>query len=335
MLQQAIKNILGEIAGATLLPRILRHKTVIFTFHRVLSEQDYGQCHFGRSIAVTDTGLDNFLQHIKRQFRVIALSEFISTLQSQQPEPQQPQAVITFDDGWRDNFSVALPVLRQHRVPATIFLSTDFLDSTKGFWWQHLGDMLGSPDLDHGQWQAINNALQQLTGIKNAGSAGDPAGIDRLIETIKRHHYDKVPDIIAAIANITATELAPHVLSWEECRQMSAQGIEFGSHTLSHPRLSLLQDNELQAELADSKACLQARGIRYVDAICYPYGDYNGDTLKAAARHYQAGLTTDSGIITTSRAAAYRLPRINVPESIARHRGLLNYRLLKAGMKRH
>ena len=178
-IQQAIKNAIGELAGLTILPRVLNGKTVVFTFHRVLTAQEYNQCHFGRSIVVTDTGLDSFLNHIKRHFHIIALSQLINDLNTETAATGQPEAVITFDDGWRDNLTVGMPILQKHQIPATVFLSTSYVDSPKGFWWQHLGDMLGSPELSNTQSKAINDAIRSATGIRDGFVVNDHAGTDR------------------------------------------------------------------------------------------------------------------------------------------------------------
>jgi peptidoglycan/xylan/chitin deacetylase (PgdA/CDA1 family) len=334
MIGQVLKDNLGKIAGKLILPYLLRHNTVIFTFHRVLSEPDYDNCHFGRSIVVTEQGLDRFLRHVRQQFTIISLSQLLTQLDEQQLPPTKPQAVITFDDGWRDNYTVGLPVLTEHRIPATIFLSTAYLDSPKGFWWQHLGDMLSTPHMTREQSETILSTIQSVLGETAKPDTLSLSNVDGLIETLKRNHYDKVLDITQAVASVTDTLLAPHVLSWDECRAMSAQGIEFGSHTLTHPRLSLLTGETLEEELAQSKHRIQSQDVRYVDAICYPYGDYNWQTLEESARHYKIGLTTDTGIVSGAITSRLALPRINVPETITRRLGLLNYRLLKAGIKR-
>ncbi|MDX1695801.1 MAG: polysaccharide deacetylase family protein [Ketobacteraceae bacterium] len=331
-----VKSWLGHLAGLTVLPHLLRQRTAIFTFHRVLTEADYRHCHFQRSIVVTDTGLARFIDQLRRHFRIVPLSGLITGAGNNgldKTGDSQPQAVITFDDGWRDNYEVALPVLESRQVPATIFISTDYIESPLGFWWQHLGDMLSDPahqgDVKKSLVQPLADLLQQ-----------DPSNIeprlnntDRFIEFVKKHYYEQVPDIIELIASITHTELASHGLTWAQCQEMSAAGIEFGSHTLSHPRLSLLSGNALERELKESKQCLLSRSLNYVNAVCYPYGDYNDQTLEQAASFYDLGLTTNTGIIRQRNLPGMALPRINVSEDLTRNPGWLRYRLLKAALK--
>lgn len=332
-MNQLAKSLIGRLFGATLLPFLLRRKLVIFTFHRVLTTQEYANCRFEKSITVTDTGLASFLHHIKQHFDIIPLSQLTVESHNSPSENNKPQAVITFDDGWRDNYTLGLPLFRQYQIPATVFLSTAYIDSPLGFWWQHLGEMLTAANLNENQRQAIKDLILQTLGKPPALLQQEFNDVDALIHIIKRDHYDQAIELTQAIARLTNTELRPHGLSWEECREMSEHGIEFGSHTLNHPRLSLLQGDKLKTELADSKQRIIAQNINYVDAICYPYGDYNQAVVNESQRNYRIGLTTNSGIVAQNQRVSLTLPRINVSEQVARHIGLLNYRLLKAAVK--
>ena len=91
-MNQLAKSLIGRLFGATLLPFLLRRKLVIFTFHRVLTTQEYANCRFEKSITVTDTGLASFLHHIKQHFDIIPLSQLIVESHNSPSENNKPQA---------------------------------------------------------------------------------------------------------------------------------------------------------------------------------------------------------------------------------------------------
>lgn len=119
------------------------------------------------------------------------------------------QVLLTFDDGYRDNYQNAFPVLKRLKLPATIFLTTGYVGTLK-----------------------------------------------------KKPRYKNVP-------------WRRDYLNWREVKEMARCGITFGAHTVTHPHLSHLGYKEQQREIEES---VRKIGIKKI--FCYPYGEYNKDTLK-------------------------------------------------------
>lgn len=88
----------------------------------------------------------------------------------------------------------------------------------------------------------------------------------------------------------------PAILSWEMVREMAAAGIEFGAHTMSHPRLSQLSEAEARCEITDSKKRIEDETGKEISLFCYPYGDYNQETISLVKEvGFSAAFTTRRG----------------------------------------
>lgn len=324
------KGMLGYLSKYLLDRLLLPGNCTVFTFHRVLSESEYEAATFQRSIAVSDVALRQFLVGVKSRFEIISLQEMIDIQNSGKSKGKRPYACITFDDGWYDNYTHAFPILKSLEVPATIFLSSDYIDSEAGFWWQNLGDALSCNDLTQSQVDAINLLLCPLVGQ----TIYSGWNVDRIIEVIKEQHYDEAMDITQAVLDVAGQVLTSHGLSWANCVEMSNHHISFGSHTMTHPRLSLLSSKKLDDELRCSKSSIKAKGLRYVNAICYPYGDSDQNVWSIAGKYYDIGLSTALGLQPLSEKSCLNIPRVNVSNILALHSSRLNYRLLRASLKR-
>ncbi|MBV1920245.1 MAG: polysaccharide deacetylase family protein [Pseudomonadales bacterium] len=338
---QSVKGVLGYLSHYALKTIVLPGNCTVFTFHRVLTEEEYSKTTFEQSIAISDVAFRRFILHIKERFDVISLQSLID-FQSGKKEysPKQAYACITLDDGWYDNYINAFPILNAMKVPATIFLSTDFIGADSGFWWQNLGDALSCKDLKKSQKDNLSSLMIPFVGeaVVNVWN------VDEIIATIKKYFYSEALNITEKAVEITAQKMNSHGLDWSHCEEMSEYGITFGSHTLSHPRLSLLEGPLLEKELGLSKKCIEKNGVNYVNAICYPYGDFNGTVINASEKHYDIGLTTQLGIAELDYKklaggimdvkSMMSVPRINMPNSLALNTGRFNYRLMRAALRR-
>ncbi|MBL4608447.1 MAG: polysaccharide deacetylase family protein [Pseudomonadales bacterium] len=329
--RSSIKSWLGGISQRALQIHYLPGRCVVFTFHRVLTEKEFECTHFQRSIAVSDVALRHFLVGIREQFNIISLQQLIEHKQSSAGtlDPEVSYACITFDDGWYDNYTNAFPILKELSIPATIFLSTDYIGSTLGFWWQQLGDTLLDEALTASQRENLAMMLNQYltTPLANSWEA------DRIIDTIKHEHYDHAQVITEQALTIANKSSAQHGLSWSQCQEMSNYHISFGSHSISHPRLSLLPRDAQEHELMLSKVEITQKGLSYVNVFCYPYGDFNDLTLELVKENYDFGLTTKAGVWKLDSNNTMQVPRINVHQNLALDSGWLNYRLMRVAIR--
>lgn len=323
-----LKKLVGCAACLGGLRYFIRKQTAIFTFHRVVTQHCYNTTHFQKSLLVTEKGFSRFLGWLQTNFTVIALADLA---RCEKDKSKKPYGIITFDDGWQDNYQHAFPALVREKLPATIFLSTHCLEGSSGFWWQDLGELLTDTSLSADLRQQIHSCMREHITFLPVGFDAFHE-IDALIAHIKSHCAGQADGMCSALYTMADRSRKNRCLSWDQCREMSTHAITFGSHTLTHARLSTLTDSHLQQELSASKKEMLRQNIAAIDAICYPYGDYDRRVLEVANQLYHLGLTTNSGLVTSFTKQRLTLPRINITDPIISSRYLLQYRLLKAAL---
>jgi peptidoglycan/xylan/chitin deacetylase (PgdA/CDA1 family) len=222
-----------------------------------------------------------------------------------------PVAAVTFDDGYRDNYTSAFPVLRKYGIPATIFLATGFIGGDRAFWWDTVGTMVAT-------------ARPALWSTGEFGALSTETAIDRertrtlVFERIKESPAEEREQLIAALGDALGTGMPQGIgrdliLSWDEVREMHEGGISMGAHTVNHPILSCVPPDLLRAEILGSKEAIERRLGGPVSSFSYPNGkaeDY--DTAAVAAVRdagFAAAVTTIPG---SARAGSslFELPRV-------------------------
>jgi peptidoglycan/xylan/chitin deacetylase (PgdA/CDA1 family) len=107
-------------------------------------------------------------------------------------------------------------------------------------------------------------------------------------------------------------------MSWDDLRSLDSDLVTVGSHTLSHPILTTLNAEEIEAEILESRRCLEQKLARKVDFFCYPNGAYDKRVYQLVQKTYRAAVTTESGVIDGIQGLdVHRLPRIPSAESAA------------------
>lgn len=270
--------------------RLLRLRTrrtlTIVLYHGVGSTGGVGIYNYRGKIVSPET-FARHLAYYAAHYTVLPLDEAVSRLMRGEPMPPYPLA-ITFDDGYRNNYTHAFPLLKSRNMPATVFLTTDFVDRNEPLWVDRLEYAIGTgscePDRVH----------------KLARDAHER-------ERLKRLPHDKRLRALAAIETACGTRLtdltgeravyAP--LTWEEVREMAAHGIMFGAHTESHPILSTMPREDARAEVEGSLAVLRAHCGAVSTVFAYPNGqtgDVSDETRELVrAAGFSAALTTVPG----------------------------------------
>jgi peptidoglycan/xylan/chitin deacetylase (PgdA/CDA1 family) len=279
-------------AGMFHLFRLLNcNRALILTYHR-FSANGYGE-------HTSAAAFNEQLAYLKAHYHVVPLSRIVEHLSVNGSLPPG-MAAITIDDGYSDSYEIAYPLLKRYGVPATIFLVTDFVERYAWMWTDKTRYITTQASA---QRLAITIDGDQLRfelddhGSRVAAAERINAALKRLSEEMKEETIKELASLLDVIIPATPPDDFSAV-SWEEVHEMARNGIEFGSHTLTHPILTNVGDEQLRQELTESRTHIEAVLRRRVEQFCYPNGDYNEKVASEVARAgYGSAVTTVSGLV--------------------------------------
>lgn len=296
----------------------------VLMYHRVLPLTDERFAQEEPGMLVTPQSFDMHLTELKRHFEVVSLGDWVRRREAGEKLPDRACAV-TFDDGWLDNYEYALPILKKHRIPATLFAVAEKIGTDFQFWPNIIAVLLLS---------GAGPRLFDHPVLNPAGTTSTEPSADDISHCVKQLKVRTEAEIFQALEELDWRSLCdralpPALMDWNQLRDMQASGlVEIGSHTCTHQRLTgALPEDELAWELAESKKILQEKLGRSVELFCFPNGDYNQSALDLVQTHYQAAVTTRRGINNAGSLKLHELVRIGIHEDIANTPRRFNARL--------
>jgi peptidoglycan/xylan/chitin deacetylase (PgdA/CDA1 family) len=267
-----------------------RNKALIVMYHRFTEDED------GRAISAH--AFREQLDYLSARYNLVPLS-FIGDLLARGKSLPPGLAAITIDDGYRDAYEVAFPLLRERGIPATLFVVTDFVDLKTWIW----PDKLRYLTL-HTQEKVLNRTREGRAFCQRLNDRPSRLEAIARINSILKLMPDEIKDeMIDSIAESLGVELPPAPppeygpITWEQAREMDAAGVEIGSHTRTHPILTNIDGERLRRELNDSKSKLESILNRSVELFCYPNGNSNNSVEREIERAgYRCAVTTEEGL---------------------------------------
>lgn len=284
----------------------------ILTYHHVCEPgPDY---RFDPDVAdVTPDQFRRQMELVKRHFTAIGVDELLAGLDGAALPPNP--CLITFDDGYRSNLEVALPILRDLGLRAVFFVATSFVGERRLYWWDHLAYIVAATRRPRLELAYPRRLVLDLTDRVRARAA--------LVGIIKDEHgldVGRYLDEVAAAAGVAwsrdieralADEL---IMTWDEVRRMRDAGMDIESHSRHHRVLQTLDAHGLRDELEGSRADLARELGQPSRVIAYPVGrtiaPYPKVRAAVEAAGYRCGLTNASGVVPLWRRR--RLDRLDV-----------------------
>ena len=323
--QPGRRELVGRVAQSLGIPRIagtirsqLRSDFRVLAYHRILPELDDATFRFDTElVSARKEEFEWQMAYVARRFRLVSCQDVADAIAKDRPLPKRA-VMVTFDDGFHDNYSVAFPVLRRLGVPATFFLSTGYIGTNRMFWFDWVVHALMCTPLTEVALVSLNTTLDL-----RAGDAARRAAARKLLLLLKRTSESTRQKTIVELQQIvrienSAAEGAQNApMTWGQVREMSAAGMEFGSHTVSHPILSTIGDPiRLRDELQSSKTIIEQETGRTVLSLAYPVGGpdaLNAEVVQATAdAGYRFAFTYQPGVNRLSMEKRFHLKRLQV-----------------------
>ena len=279
-----------------------RQALTILIFHRVLAVPDPL-----RPGEPDVAGFDRFMGFIARHFDVLPLRDAAARLK--QGRLPRRACCISFDDGYADNLTIALPILEKYRLPATVFIATGYLDG---------GRMFNDAVID--AIAATGHPRLDLTGIglgehALAGFEARRAAIAAILEQLKYRPPEQRRENVARLLELADGGPLPTdiMLTAAQVKALSQRGIEIGGHTVNHPILASVEDDVARQEITAGKQRLETITGKPVLTFAYPNGRPHRDY---AARHvamvrelgFELAVSTAHGV-GNPESDVFQLPR--------------------------
>lgn len=318
-----------------------RGRVLILMYHRVLPDEGLSGPLVRPGMYVTQSSFERQVGYLRSNYTVLSLPEVLTGWRNGSLDANRRYCVLTFDDGWVDTFLYAYPVLQRYQIPATVFLTTSYIGTSRWFWTDRLSFLLEHASrirLSASQQQELQALASSVQGL-DCRPLFDPAlvspsdlaaSLDSIIDDFKRLPADVINGFLDRFAQLVEARFPDRraFLSWDEASEMSRQGISFGSHTCTHPILTNTPLAQVDKELGDSLETLQTKPIAFIPVFCYPNGSYNRtiqSRVKAAG--YAAAVAVNSGTETTQPRDLFAIRRLGIHQDISRTPALFSLHL--------
>ncbi|PJF31725.1 MAG: hypothetical protein CUN51_01940 [Candidatus Thermofonsia Clade 1 bacterium] len=265
-------------------PRLLdtfwgKNRLTVLAYHRITDPNAPDFLHYRPNVSATPQMFARQMAWIARRFNVISLPVLHAFLIKGRPLPSRP-LLITFDDGYRDNYENAFPVLKRLGLPAVIFLMTSRMDHPVLPWWDECALYLNLTERTQAELPLIGSCDLSTPEARRAVT-------DRLLRALKRLTESEKQAAIRALRErleVPAPQADPSLfVNWDEVREMVAADVACMPHTVNHPILTRISAEEAYRELAESKAHIEAQTDQQATAFAYPNGtpnDYNAAIIQ-------------------------------------------------------
>jgi len=313
------RSLLAKALDVTGCGRMLRAAApwsgvLILNYHRVGNRHD---SILDRNLwSATDEDFDAQIGMIAKNFEIVGLDDLDLVFRSGSGR----FVMVTFDDGYLDNYTNAYPILKAHGVPATFFITTGFLDIPKVPWWDEIAWMVRTstrPSIAPNKW------------TKEAILFDEPQrelAINRLLSIYKGMPGNVTEDYLEFLADKLGTGRCPIQIAqelwmtWDMIREMKQNGMTFGGHTVTHPILANLPVEQQDEEIGECRRRLVEELGEPIDAFSYPVGgpkSFNNATRCSLIRNgFRWGFTYLGGYCHYDQEDRLAVPRTAIETDI-------------------
>ena len=270
-----VKKLLYSAGGLTLYHTVRnrRHVTVVM-FHRVLVENDPRWKDVNNEWTISDSLFDECLQFFSKHYNVVPVDAVAGATERSKLPPRP--LVITFDDGWSETETVALPILRRYAFPAVVFVVADAVNR-RHLWTETLFHAWNSGRLNSENIARLGEFVGLASDPSSCASVGE---FWRMVDGLRLLAEQDRETLLAEIG-LTTRDMAPEMLCQAQLRTLASSQVVIGSHGLTHRPLAVCDDPAV--ELTQSRCLLG--GIlpeRQITFLSFPHGSCNTRVIECA-----------------------------------------------------
>jgi peptidoglycan/xylan/chitin deacetylase (PgdA/CDA1 family) len=263
----------------------------VLMYHHVTDREEPFLPHVTRKVFARQ------MKFLRKHYRVLELDRLVEMVKKGEPIPDRALA-LTFDDEYEDVYRNAFPLLRECRLPATVFITTGCVDSERIPWTDELGFLFR-------ETEKSGLELERAEGRETFSWTGLPSRLSefrRLKALLKSVFEEEREELCGQIRrSLEVKKKNPsRILNRAEIREMAAAGVDFGAHTVNHPILTRIPPRTAREEIERSKKDLEEILGREVTGFCYPNGEAGDfdEVIEGMVRHvgYEYACSTIDGV---------------------------------------
>jgi peptidoglycan/xylan/chitin deacetylase (PgdA/CDA1 family) len=298
----------------------VKQKAIILAYHRVVPKSMLDPTIQMPGMYVSEESFEMHMEWIKNNFDIVKLEDIIHQIQNKR-EWVKPQCAITFDDGWKDNYEYAFPILKRHNIPATIFLVGSDMEKKKPICWYIIFEAIVKSD------DLPKYLLRDFSVDNNIVHLIENSPVERarkIINLLRELPYDKFINVCRKFEKYFSDYMIYdefrkkyETLSRRDVQEMSQYNIDFGYHSLNHFMLTKVTPENLKKELMIPVSLIKDKSINFKPIFCYPDGKYNNDIIDLLQNYnYIGAVSLRKGLIDIN-TKCFEICRINIHEGIA------------------
>jgi len=279
----------------------------VLNYHRIDDPFRAGFDNFRPNVSATPSDFAAQMDYVSQKYNVISGAELAAFIKGGRQLPAHA-AIITFDDGYYDNYTNAYPILKARNLPVTIFLATDFIGTCKPLFWDLIAfcffhtkkERADLPHLGSQSW--VDESTRDIV-MQHLMEA-----LKRMSDAEKQKLIDQLPSILGV--NVPDDAFKNLMMSWSDARELSENGIEMAAHTASHSILTRISLDEASAELLRSKRHVEEEIGKPVLSFAYPNGQATDFNAELMDRVHRAGFEIAFTLLPgpTRRATVIKSP---------------------------
>ncbi len=336
-----IKKSLYELCRLGGVNRFLRRKhrseLLILNYHGVVIGE-YVRADLSESVesflhrnAISLVRFRDQLKMLRKQFHPVAAQDVLDWVGGRVELPPNP-VLVTFDDGFQNNATVAAPVLEELGIPAVFHVTTGYIGTRRILWPLELDQLI--LQWPHEKLPLPTNGDELIMPASRVQRCDVCETVRKRCKSIPNSAREEYLNSLRAMSPLdgsTVDEELNAFMSWDEVRSLAERGFAIGSHTVEHPILTKLDEQELCRELQESKRTIEQETGRECPILAYPNGgpeDVSPQVVDAAeSAGYKLGLTLLRGF-NQRETPSLKMNRINISSDI----GLAEFQAMASGL---